>query len=115
LWHGCKIEQEIPCAVVGFGCVKLKESPGTNNKMRRCKLQIKSQIENDMGSKEEKDQLITEETRRRIVNGRFQDCPCKDSGCPRHGICFECTAVHRNNRSSVPACLRIIAERKQRL
>jgi hypothetical protein len=63
-------------------------------------------------ARDRRDREIMDETRRRIKEGRFQDCPCTTPGCPRHGVCAECTAVHRSNRSSVPVCLRNLVERK---
>lgn len=59
----------------------------------------------------ERDQEIINETRRQTKDGRFLDCPCTALDCPRHGICSECTAIHRNNRALVPACLRPLVER----
>jgi hypothetical protein len=63
-------------------------------------------------NREKRDQEIIENTRSRIKDGRFQDCPCKKTDCVRHGVCSECTAVHRNNRTSLPACLRNISDHR---
>jgi len=63
-----------------------------------------------MNSSQQRDQMIVEETRRRIKDGRFLDCPCTAPNCPRHGLCAECIAVHRQSRSSVPVCLRKVVE-----
>ncbi len=67
-----------------------------------------------MSQNEAKDRTaeqIVEEIRRRIKDGRFQDCPCKKLDCPRYGVCVECTAVHRSN-SSLPVCLKNMQDRK---
>jgi hypothetical protein len=62
--------------------------------------------------RDRRDKEIIEEIRRHIKDGRFQDCPCKSTTCSRRGNCIECTAIHRNNRENLPACLRDIADRK---
>ena len=54
---------------------------------------------------------IVAELRKQIVDGRYRICPCTNADCPRHGICAECTAVHRTLGTSLPACLRPLAAR----
>jgi len=65
----------------------------------------------DMQERDKRDREIMEEIRRRTKDGRFLDCSCKKTDCVRHGICSECTAVHRNNRTTLPACVRDMAAR----
>jgi hypothetical protein len=62
--------------------------------------------------RDRRDKEIIEKTRRRIKDGRFQDCPCKSATCSRVGNCTECIVIHRTNRKTLPACIRDIADRK---
>ncbi len=36
-----------------------------------------------------------------------EDCPCKNTDCPRHGNCRECVEFHVKGGKKPPACLRI--------
>ncbi|MBO7352405.1 MAG: hypothetical protein J6U12_05805 [Candidatus Methanomethylophilaceae archaeon] len=36
-----------------------------------------------------------------------EDCPCKNTDCPRHGNCRECVEFHVKGGNKPPACLRI--------
>jgi hypothetical protein len=34
-------------------------------------------------------------------------CPCEEKDCPRHGVCCECIAFHRNSKQwPKTACMR---------
>ena len=59
-----------------------------------------------MNEREIKDLEILSELRCKVVDGIYQDCPCAAVNCPQHGNCTECTAIHRNNRDILPACMR---------
>ncbi len=34
------------------------------------------------------------------------NCTCPKNDCPRHGICCECVAFHRDEKKNLPTCLR---------
>jgi len=39
------------------------------------------------------------------------DCKCPKTDCPRHGLCRECVAYHRDEKGKDPVCLRPLAVR----
>ena len=38
--------------------------------------------------------------------GIYENCPCQNSACPRHGNCKECVAFHVERKNKPPFCLR---------
>jgi hypothetical protein len=47
-----------------------------------------------------------------IESGRYTACPCSQSRCEWHGLCFECVMIHRVKSRHLPECLQpILRER----